>query len=72
MLLHIQTPSFALAVAQLQVTCALQFRWDTAVHQTLTLFTEVGLACEPIVQPEQLLLWLCTQAWAKLHPQTVC
>ena len=34
------------------------FRWDTAVHQTLPLFSEVVLACEPIIQPEQLLLWV--------------
>ena len=34
------------------------FRWDTAVHQTFPLFREVDLACEPIIQPEQLLLWL--------------
>ena len=30
------------------------FQWDTAVHQTLPLFAEVGLACEPIGQPEQI------------------
>ena len=31
----------------------------------LPLFAEVGLACKPAIQPEQL-LWLYTWAWAKL------